>query len=161
MVDTDLTRLLLALLLSGCGGCGVLLACPLGPRTADTDTASGGAYTSAAITNGFSQIVTVIELPLKGYCKTGPPLQPPPRTGWQLQPGQTTVFSGALGACTEVAMQVTWKNQLLETCSYTATESNGGVAWAAYPEWTGGDTSCSLAQNAPESGVAIDYEASL
>jgi hypothetical protein len=116
----------LALLLIGCGGpCGVLQSCPLGPRTADTDTASGG-FASVSITNAWYYPITVNQVGSEypGGQNCGFPLYPP---GEFVQPGATATMSGTFTGCNggiqTVWLLITGNGMKSETCVYAVSYS--------------------------------------
>jgi len=118
------------LLLSGCsGGCGeaVLQACPLSPRTADTDTASGG-FASVTITNDYTYPITVNEVGVEttGYLsgKTcGFPLYP---RIFALSAAQSQTMTGTFTGCYVGDLQAVWlfitqDGRKATTCDYAVT----------------------------------------
>jgi hypothetical protein len=120
---------------------------------------SGGGAFSVTVTNTFTEGVNVSVLPISGSCS---PLPLSPAHLWLPVGATSPPIVGNVAAC-EVAVEVSYKNNLAQTCAFNVMydPSSGTITLVPNPAWTGADTTCTAGQSAPSQPWAITYQATL
>jgi hypothetical protein len=173
LVDTDLMRLLLALLLSGCaGGCGVLMACPepsiFGPTTPANPLTTSSGEASISVTNATSYGMTAVQVPAEYPARQncGLPLAP---GGLVLRPGQSGTMSGTFTGCNGDIQGVWlmlngngWQSQLCTySVAYSPVSHSFGIT-RVDSVGMGTDTACTLdAKTNGAATITYRYEGSV